>query len=200
MKYSDIRESLNTGDIVLFSGNGYISTIIQRLDQSKWSHVGILLKFDQYDSLLLFESTTLSNLKDVKTNSFIKGVQTVPFSQRLTSYDGEIAIRKLVLLNEDICDRNKINEVLMKFRYEVNGRPYEQNRFELIKSLYDGPFGLNAENLSSIFCSELVAECYQRIGLLDEDIPSNEYVPSQFSSEHFLKLNNACLTHEIIIN
>jgi hypothetical protein len=48
------------------------------------------------------------------------------------------------------------------------------------------------ENLASLFCSELVAEILQGIGLLDEvgqgGRPSNEYTPRHFSSAHDLKL------------
>ena len=35
------------------------------------------------------------------------------------------------------------------------------------------PFGKNKEDLSSVFYSELVAEAYQTLGLLDEKKPSN---------------------------
>lgn len=72
---------------------------------------------------------------------------------------------------------------LRKLRLELRGKPYEKNTSELIRSAYDGPFGENIEDLSSLFCSELVAEAYQRMGLLDEDVPSNEYSPVDFSSE-----------------
>jgi hypothetical protein len=41
--------------------------------------------------------------------------------------------------------------------------------------------GINKEDLSSLFCSELVAEAYQKMGLLTEQLPSNEYIPKDFS-------------------
>lgn len=54
------------------------------------------------------------------------------------------------------------------------------------KAALDGPFdkllGQNAEDLSNMFCSELVAEAYQQIGLLADGLPSNEYVPGDFAS------------------
>jgi hypothetical protein len=42
--------------------------------------------------------------------------------------------------------------------------------------------------LSSLFCSELVAEVYQKMGLLTEKLPSNEYIPKDFSTEKSLSL------------
>ena len=37
--------------------------------------------------------------------------------------------------------------------------------------------------MSSLFCSELLAEAYQRMLLLSEDMPSNEYTPADWSEE-----------------
>ena len=39
------------------------------------------------------------------------------------------------------------------------------------------------EDLSSIFCSELIAEAYQRMGLFGKEKNSNKYTPKGFSSE-----------------
>jgi len=61
---------------------------------------------------------------------------------------------------------------------------------ELIRSSWDGWGGLNKENLDSIFCSELVAEAYQRIGILNKRLPSNEYTPQDFSQERIIHLNS----------
>lgn len=35
---------------------------------------------------------------------------------------------------------------------------------------------------------KLVAEAYQKMGLLNEEIPSNEYIPKDFSNEKHLNL------------
>jgi len=66
---------------------------------------------------------------------------------------------------------------------------------ELLKSAYDGPFGKNEEDLSSLFCSELVAEAYQRLGLLTEGTPSNEFTPADFGGD--INLINADLSETI---
>ena len=77
---------------------------------------------------------------------------------------------------------------LCALRRELRGRPYESSKLEVIKAAYDGPLGRNDEDLSSLFCGELVAEAYQAMGLLPGDSPSSEYVPSDFSSERSLPL------------
>jgi len=195
INYQSIRESLSTGDIILFSGKGPISAGIKRATLCKWSHVGMILKLPEYDFLTIWESTTLSNVRDLDTGKLRKGVQLVPLSARVNMYDGDIVIRRLdgVEFNKDDVKK------LMQFRREVTGRPYEEHIIELIKAAYDGPFGLNSEDLSSLFCSELVAEAYQRLGLLDERIPSNEYTPKDFSEEGRLNLLKGTLSKEILL-
>jgi hypothetical protein len=113
-------------------------------------------------------------------------VQRVELSERLErcfSKGYEISVRQLSkALNNDML------LALNNFRHEVSGRPYEKDKIELLKAAYDGIFGDNKEDLSSLFCSELVAEVYQKMGLLTEKLPSNEYIPKDFSTEKSLSL------------
>jgi hypothetical protein len=193
--YTKLRDSLKTGDIVLFSGKGGISAGIKWATVSRWSHVGMILTLPEYDFVTIWESTTLSNVEDLDTKTPVKGVQLVPLSARIQSYGGDIAVRQLSgveLAQEDARE-------LMQLRRDIAGRPYEEDKIELIKAAYDGPLGRNAEDLSSLFCSELVAEAYQRLGLLDETKHSNEYTPADFSEDEDLDLLRGGLGAEIIL-
>jgi len=190
MKYEDIRSDLKTGDILLFSGKGGISDGIKFFTLSKYSHVGMVYKledpFDPKGSLFCWESTTLNDLKDADSGKLTKGVQRVELSERLErcfAKGYEISVRQLSNPLTDTMVR-----ALNQFRHDVSGRPYETNKIELLKSAYDGLFGDNKEDLSSLFCSELVAEAYQKMGLLTEQLPSNEYIPKDFSEERTLSL------------
>lgn len=179
--YSSTRRSLRTGDILLFSGKGRISRAIKHVTGSPWSHVGIVLNLTEYDFVCLWESTTLSNVADLDTGTLRSGVQVVPLSARLDAYDGSVALRRI---NGFIDPQGLalLNLRLMALRRELAGRPYERSRLELYKAAYDGPLGANEEDLSSLFCSELVAEAFQRLGIIDPSRPSNEYVPADFAA------------------
>lgn len=190
MKYQDIRDQLKTGDILLFSGKSGISDGIKFFTLSKWSHVGMVYRFesplDPKGSIFCWESTTLSNIEDADTGKLTKGVQRVELSERLErcfAQGYEINVRRL---SKALTDEMVV--ALNNFRHEVSGRPYEKNKIELIKAAWDGPLGENKEDLSSLFCSELVAEAYQRMELLNENTPSDEYIPKDFSSERRLQL------------
>jgi hypothetical protein len=191
--YSQLRDELQTGDIVLFSGKGPISAGIKWFTHSTWSHVGLVIRLPMFDSVLLWESTTLSDLVDLDSGVLRQGVQLVSLSDRLARYDGPVRIRRLqhIKLNASHW------EALAKLRREVTGRPYEQSRLELLRSAYDGFGGLNREDLSSLFCSELVAEAYQRMGLLSEEQPSNEFTPKDFTEARGLQLMRGALGPEI---
>ena len=188
--YNDIRTSLNTGDIVLFSGSGVISKTIQYFSRSFWSHIGMVIRDSEWDMLLLWESTTLSKVKDVESRGQRQGVAIRPMSDRLRDYPvGKVAFRKL----QNITITGEMKQALIAFRNEIKGRNYEESKVELMRSAYDGFLGKNEEDLSSVFCSELVAEALQRIGVLKEHderggYPSNEYTPADFGKTELMGL------------
>jgi hypothetical protein len=194
MTYDAIRGVLQTGDLVLFSGKGEISSIIKWATKSDKSHVGMVLRIPEYDMVLLWESTTLNNVEDIESGNERKGVQLVPLSERIRKYNGDVTVRRL--FNVDVTPA-MISD-LNKLRQEVKGRPYEQSKIELIRCAYDGPMGQNKEDLSSLFCSELVAEALQRMGLLSEKLPSNEYTPKDFA-DPTLELLDGFYDEEITI-
>eukprot|EP01083_Nonionella_stella_P149292 473913_1 len=86
---------------------------------------------------------------------------------------------------------------------EYRDVPYETNLLELVRSAYDGWGGLNKEdNLTALFCSEMVAKCYQDMGLLipasEGGLVCNEYAPRDFTSKICLDLQlGACLEDEL---
>ncbi|HWR82197.1 MAG TPA: hypothetical protein VN285_02735 [Candidatus Deferrimicrobium sp.] len=185
--YQQMRPSLKTGDVILFSGKGGVSDWIKLFTSSAWSHIGMVLSLPDMDMVLLMESTTLSNLPDFETGRARKGVQLVPLSERLRLYNGKVAVRKL---SKPITEG--MAAALGKFRKRASRLPYEKKVGQLIRAAWDGPLGGNKQNLSSVFCSEPVAESYQRMGSLPEPPkgwPSNEFTPRDFSTEARQPLN-----------
>ena len=138
----------------------------------------------------------MSNINDLESGLPRKGVQLVPLSDRVQKYSGNITERQLK--GADLPE-NSLRK-LMELRKELRGKSYEKSKIELFKAAYDGPFGHNIEDLSSVFCSELVAEAYQRLGLLSEEKSSNEYTPGDFSERRMKNLlGDFYLSEEITI-
>jgi len=180
-EYSEIRSDLKTGDLVLFSGASVFSSVIKWAIGGKWSHVGVVVRAPQFPGrVLLWESTRLADLADVETGRAAAGVQLVFLSERLARYAGEFKLRQL-----DRPVTAEMDQAFAKRRAELAGRPYELEKRELLEAAVDSWFrALKEERLNSLFCSELVAEAYQAMGLLPEPpdgLPSCEYTPRDFA-------------------
>jgi len=195
--YPDIRDSLKTGDIVLYSGKGAISTGIKWSTFSRWSHVAMILNLEDYDFLALWEPATLGETKSSGSNEPRKGVKLTPLSDIVSCHSGEMVVRRLRGVTLNGVDMQR----LMRFRAEIKGRRYDQGQLALIGSAYVGPFGLNDIDLTSLFCSQLLAETYQQLGLLSEGKSANEYMPADFSEKRDggLRLLRGSLDPEILI-
>jgi hypothetical protein len=187
-RYSAIRDSLKTGDIVFFSGNDAISSIIKLFSGGKWSHVGMVWRLKEFDNIVfIWESIAPIKVSDLEAHAALKGVQLVALCQRVRLYNGEICIRQLnkPVTPEMLCKLAECWKALAS-------KTYEERELELLKAVYDGIGGASSgEDLSSLFCSELIAEAYQAMGLLaeyPEGLPSNEYTPMDFSSHRKLEL------------
>lgn len=124
---------------------------------------------------------------DIESGRVRKGVELLPLEQKIFSgWYNRVAIRRLTGIDD--AKRQEMYKQLLKFRKEVQGRPYEKSKMEMILSAIDFQeeylsFLRNKkEDLSSLFCSELVAEAYKRMGLLSDKLLSNEYTPDDFTS------------------
>lgn len=176
-RYRSARSRLETGDIVLFSSRKPLGNVIQLVTRSKWTHVGMIIRSDV--AILLWESRGLSSLLGLAPGGDKRGVALVSLSDRLRDFVGEVWVRPL-----EVERTPEMLKKLAELREDVSGRDYEAHITELMKAYYDGPLGNNTEELSTIFCSELVAEAYQCMGLLAEPpqgMPSNEYTPIDFA-------------------
>ena len=192
--YDSIRGTIDTGDVFLFSGRGVMETAIKLFTLSKWSHVGMAVRVAGWDTLLIWEANL--SVADVLKGSGNGGLSLSLLSERVRSYQGDVAVRRLLNINRTPARW----QALCALRSEIRGRPYEQSLLKLIKSAYDGPFGHNDEDLSSVFCSELVAAALMAMGLLASDLPSSEYTPGDFSSAGQLNLlHGVVLGEEIVI-
>jgi len=181
----DTQANLKTGDILLFSANGLYSNVVKTFTRSKWSHVAMVINDDKYDELAIFESNSEKDAQDLLTGDYEEGVRLVCFNERINAFNGKVSVRRLegALLN------NQLIEALDHLMAKIMNKPYEKSKAQLLGAVPKSPLiGNKKEDLSTLFCSELVAEAYQELGLLPCDIPSNTYVPSDFSVAKALEL------------
>lgn len=215
IKYSKLADNLETGDIVLFSGHGAESYIIRGFGLSAWSHIGLVIKSEvktlnenQAEELFLWHSP--SNplpVKDQLSDTFKSGPQLNSLVEVVNRYIGDVAIRKLRVTRtfENLCNlsnQDSCGQRLMSHLKLHNRKEYEKSIVKLFMAAEDDLiFGFSDEDLTSIFCSELVAVTYKYLGLIPNDMNASEYQPEDFSSHTYVKLNHgAKLDREVIVN
>ena len=175
--YEENRNKIKTGDIILFSGESTFSKTIRLISRSKWSHVAIVLSVGEPEMKLCFESVAgAGHLEDYFSGELKAGVHVVSLSGKVEGYHGEVAYRSL---NHPVS--SEMYAKLLSFRKTHREKKYDWNPIEMIEAAEDRNLFENTEDLSAFFCSELVAEAFQEIGLFDHVTPSNEYTPKDFA-------------------
>jgi len=196
---------MRTGDLLLFRGTvrgtGFISWLIC-LVSGRFSHVGIAVYSGDFtakfqikyklhsNTWYIFESTSISRVRDVFGN-WVSGVQLSHLQCKVDSYRGKVwhrgldkpPTKKNIALLEDIIDA-------------FYGVPYEKNKAQLALAALDFTRLQFEQDLTSVFCSELVAFIYQKWRYIFGGTP-NEFTPSDFQViacadgiRHFKKIRN----------
>ncbi|MDP4146590.1 MAG: hypothetical protein Q8936_19295 [Bacillota bacterium] len=103
--YGDIEASLKTGDIILFHGGESVSKLIETLENTPWTHVGMIVHPSDIglsekcgNRPLLWHSTPKLNIEDVEIESKDYGPEIVYLDEVLNllkSYNYLVVVRKL---------------------------------------------------------------------------------------------------------
>lgn len=204
--YHEVKSDLKTGDIILMHGLYPSSHVIQTFEGSLWSHSAIIVIAEDIgidtgsDNILLWESNVSTPVKDVILNKAKTGPMLVKLSERLKyniehKDDSKFAIR---YLNTERTKQmfDTFNNVIK----EVHPATFPDTQHEMIDPM-EGRFFRKQTGLNTIFCSELVAITYMKLGLLSTIHPVNSYFPVDFSDKLSVGLlKRAWLGEEIMLN
>lgn len=193
--YSSIKDQMQTGDIILFHGPSAESVLIEKLDKSPFSHVGIVVRLEgtDHNRPLFWESSTIQDLNDYLEGAARSGVHLVDLEEVLDyamaekPVDGQhyqFAWRKL-----DPGSNTDLLNKMLAFMRTVDGRAFP-SLAEMAIHFAEGRGDIKC-NDRTFFCSELASDTYINCGLLSTEHPPNYYSPGSFSKEHDeLKLLN----------
>jgi len=135
--------------------------------------------------MLFFEATVegvnISNLEDC----LLGWKRSVP---GLT-----FGFRRLVNLNPEY--RLVMTDKLRTFANQNANKPYERNILEIALGFFNAN---RKEDNSSFFCSQLVAACWKKVGILSADKISSNYFPSSFGKRNVPLEQGAMLSNIII--
>ena len=200
MKYSDI--DFNTGYLILFQDNNrntwldYLSYLIQYFTDSKYSHVGMvvkdpLIKGKTMEGVYFLESTGLDNMIDVDDKKTKFGVQIVDLHKRLQSDDCLFYYRKL---NYD--RDNKFIDLYNKSYVIVKDKPYDINPIDWCKADFDLKKG-NVQKTNTFFCSALASFMLVSLNLLPRDTDWTIMRPKDLGTENGTRLDLSMYDKEI---
>ena len=126
-------DDLETGDIVLFHGNYFLSQIVEYFTHSLYSHVGVVLKNPNlgdatFTGIYLLESER-EDAPDPENHRIKKGVQIINLEEKIKNYKGRVYVRKLH------CTRdNDFYQKIIKIHSAVHNIPYDLNPIDWIKA------------------------------------------------------------------
>lgn len=189
---NDLLGRACTGDLVLFSGRGLVSGTVRLFTRSRWSHVGLVLRADDGEILML-EATNTDEAPDIALGRPIRGVQVVRLSEKLANYDGVVALRCLEVeaRPEDFDER--VRDIAELWRY----RAYKDFTRTLLLDLLT--VNRRPQRVDRVFCSELVAEVYKRLGIMCRSVRSSRYVPGDFGLAQPAFLREARLSEPLLL-
>ena len=159
--YHSFRSKIQTGDLLLCSGTGLFSKLIQKATKSVWSHVAFVIKLETLNRVMVLESVEPL------------GVRTVPLSHYVRDYkgDGHGYPGKLLIARDRRFSKvssTRLHE-MSQFAINLFGYPYDKDEIVKIAArIGRSLFGLKKSEVKrdkEYICSEYAWECYRKVGL-----------------------------------
>jgi hypothetical protein len=179
---------LKTGDIVLFDCEGkyFLSSLIKKFTNSRFTHVGMILKDPKFihpslKGYYIWESGK-EEKPDPQDNKIKLGVQITPFAEIYEKYKktgSKIYIRKIED-NTIFTDEN-----LKKIHDIVYDKPYDIVPLDWIEGyLQKDP---NPQKTDRFWCSALIGYIYTKLEILNSDTDWSILRPCDFSYDSQLQ-------------
>jgi hypothetical protein len=163
--YSQVREQLMTGDILLFSSVGGFSSVIEEATDSLWSHAGLVWRVGEpgLDRVLILESIENIGIRAVAASSRFNGTPAAP-----RPYAGHL----LVARHRRLPQPAPAATVVAMTRFGIDHLGYPYNAAELVRIASRITLGLLGISLggevkptTAYICSEFVARCFDAIDI-----------------------------------
>lgn len=186
-----------SGDIWVFTGHKLADRAIRMATNSPVNHVAMVLAIDDLPPLL-WHAELGRSMVDVWTGELQRGAQLHRLTEAADTWVNRYGQRAFVRQLDPIASRDMENAALGVVR-ELSGRRFPST-VGLIGHWLKGR-ARRRVSLEDVYCAELVALTYQRMGLLDDRRPLNWYDPGRFWSGDRLELVGAAvLGREIAVD
>jgi hypothetical protein len=182
-----------TGDVWLFRGRTAADRAIRAATNSPVNHVGMAVVIEDLPPLI-WHAELGRSLPDVWTGEHQRGTQLHRLVDAVEiwkhKYGQDAWMRPI-----DIDVSRAQEDELLRTIDELDGSAFPHTR-TLAKGWLLGR-ARRRTSIEALFCAEVVAITYERMGLLDSTRPPNWYDPGKFWSGDRLQLEGASLGPEI---
>ncbi len=195
VSFDEAAALARTGDVWLFRGRSVADHAIRAVTNSPVNHVGMVVALDDLPPLL-WHAELGRSIPDAFTGRSQRGTQL----HRLVDAAGQWhhRYRQSAWVRQlDVDVTTEMEDAVLLAVEELNGRGFRSAR-RLATGWLKGRVRRRAE-LEHLFCAEVVALTYQRMGLLGDERPSNWYDPGKFWSGDHLTLKQGSLGPEISV-
>lgn len=195
MTYEEAAGLTRTGDVWLFRGRSAADRAIRAVTNSPVNHVGMVIALDDLPPLM-WHAELGQTIPDVWAGATHRGTQL----HRLVDAAGQWHHRygqQAWMRQIDIEATTAMEDAALAVVDELDGRTFPRTR-QLAGGWIKGRVRRRAD-IEQLFCAEVVAITYERMGLLEETRPPNWYDPGKFWSGDRLDLVGATLGPEIAI-
>ena len=169
----------STGDIWLFRGRKANDRFVRAATNSPVNHVAMAVAIGDLPPLLWHTESHPSAI-DVWTGQRRPGVQLQRLEEAVGVWSTRWGHKPFVRQLDPELDLPTEDELLRVIN-EYSGRRFPSTP-RLAKRWLLGRARRRPANLDEVFCAELIAATYQRIGLLEDRKPPNWYDPGRFWS------------------
>lgn len=196
LTFSEAAHVARTGDVWLFRGSSAADKAIRAVTNSPVNHVGMVIALDDLPPLL-WHAELGKTIPDVWAGVTHRGTQL----HRLVDAAGQWHHRygqDAWMRQIDIDVSTEMEDTILHTVAELNGRTFPGTK-SLAAGWVKGRVHRRATP-EQLFCAEVVAITYERMGLLGTTRPPNWYDPGKFWSGDHLELDGATLGLEIAVD
>ena len=180
MAWETLEPGMRTGDLILFAGTSTESEWIEAFTLGEFSHATMIYRPDPGEAPLLWQEAP----EGIVTDPWVSPPAVHPGAQlgdalaatQLITYTYKDAPFYVAL---DWERPDTLNDLMAEVLTTYEGRPFG-SILDMVLHYLMGHFLNQSSGEAALYCAQLVAVTYMKIGLLSDEHPANYYSPNSF--------------------
>ncbi|NYF23938.1 YiiX/YebB-like N1pC/P60 family cysteine hydrolase [Sporosarcina sp. JAI121] len=178
MSYEQAKSKIKTGDLLFCSGRYLVSEMIKRLSNSEFSHVAMLVYWNEH--VLVLESVEDDGIRVVPLSHYLYN-----YENSMEKYNGEMYIARHEVVDSPGFDKEKIKSMCGK-AIDLLNRNYDKDEIAKIVARISLGIGRHSDDFEYM-CSEFVDECFKQLEIELSRDPMGFIFPEHIAADPNVK-------------